>query len=377
MEKNMAINRIFYASQVAFATPWPLVADDGANYTEPLYGIQSIGINTNFNLEQSFELGQLEIYDNAEGVAEVEVTIERVLDGFVPLYSILTRNSASEYYQEFKVEEARSKLLNRSTKRTNLTLGIYDDNVNPTGNPDYMLYMSGMYINNISYNFPSDGPFTESVTLVGNFKEWGGTEKGSKYPGGEVTVPINLSNGLSLTYLNSGVMRRQNLVKNDDRNTSYFNSVLPIDEGIQSISISVDLGREDLLELGSKGPFYRAPNFPVEVTCDIEVLTKTGDLVDIEESAVTNLTNEQIRIALAYDPAHEIVPQYTFDLGDQNKLSSITYGGGDAGGGNATVTFSYTNFNYFTTPAFINSAYRYNYLRPPLYATQAPGRALN
>ena len=34
-----------------------------------------------------------------------------------------------------------------------------------------------------------------------------------------------------------------------------------------------------------------------------------------------------------------------FDLGNKNKLASVTYGGGDAGGGNATVTYNYSNFN--------------------------------
>ena len=37
-----------------------------------------------------------------------------------------------------------------------------------------------------------------------------------------------------------------------------------------------------------------------------------------------------------------------FDLGTKNRLSSVTYGGGDASGGNATITYSYTNFNELT-----------------------------
>jgi len=34
-------------------------------------------------------------------------------------------------------------------------------------------------------------------------------------------------------------------------------------------------------------------------------------------------------------------------LGNKNKLTSISYGGGDAGGGNATITYSFTNSNDF------------------------------
>ena len=37
-----------------------------------------------------------------------------------------------------------------------------------------------------------------------------------------------------------------------------------------------------------------------------------------------------------------------FDMGDNNKLSSVTYTGGDTGGGNVTVTYSYSNFNSLT-----------------------------
>ena len=36
------------------------------------------------------------------------------------------------------------------------------------------------------------------------------------------------------------------------------------------------------------------------------------------------------------------------NCGDRNKLSSVSQTGGDSGGGNVEVTYSYTNFNDFT-----------------------------
>ena len=33
------------------------------------------------------------------------------------------------------------------------------------------------------------------------------------------------------------------------------------------------------------------------------------------------------------------------NLGTKNKLSSVSYSGGDTGGGNATCTYSYSTFN--------------------------------
>ena len=36
------------------------------------------------------------------------------------------------------------------------------------------------------------------------------------------------------------------------------------------------------------------------------------------------------------------------DLGSQNRLSSVNVTGGDVGGGNEQITYSYQNFNDFT-----------------------------
>jgi hypothetical protein len=44
-------------------------------------GAQSVGMTTTFNFEQVFELGQLEIYEFIEAEPEIEVTVEKVLDG--------------------------------------------------------------------------------------------------------------------------------------------------------------------------------------------------------------------------------------------------------------------------------------------------------
>jgi hypothetical protein len=116
---------------------------------------------------------------------------------------------------------------------------------------------------------------------------------------------------------------------------------------IQSCTISTDFGREDILELGRKAPYYRAPNFPVEVTCELEVISTSGDFVSAYEEgkpAYNNTVNE------GNNTAEETIlivldDNTKFNLGSKNRLSSVTYGGGDAGGGNATMTFSYSTFN--------------------------------
>jgi hypothetical protein len=136
----------------------------------------------------------------------------------------------------------------------------------------------------------------------------------------------------------------------DDGHSASFSQAAGNNNGkiahIQNISISTDFGREDILELGSKVPYFRAANFPIEVTCEIECIATEGDWVNAYEAgdpaltnadAGNNTTNETILIVLEDGT--------TFDLGAKNRLSSVSYGGGDAGGGNATMTFSYTTFN--------------------------------
>jgi len=113
------------------------------------------------------------------------------------------------------------------------------------------------------------------------------------------------------------------------------------------VTISADFGREDINELGRKTPYFRAPNFPIEVSCEIEVISTEGDWVQAFEAGDPsnvgtanegNNTPEETILIVLDDGT-------TFDLGSKNRLSSVSYGGGDAGGGNATMTFSYTTFN--------------------------------
>lgn len=67
-------DRIFYAvQQVAIGTE--------SNTWQVLKGVQSVSMTTTFNLEQAFQLGQLAIYENIEGVPNIEMTINRLLDG--------------------------------------------------------------------------------------------------------------------------------------------------------------------------------------------------------------------------------------------------------------------------------------------------------
>lgn len=381
-------NRIFYACQAVAIEP--LKTDTNGNLvpsssnntlapqsgsTQILHGVQSVGINTTFNLEQVFELGQIHIYENMEGVPDIEVTLEKVLDGYPLMYHVAS--TAVREDTSLPSDGAKMQLVARSSQRCNVILGIFPDTVahiGDTNDPAIEVLMSGMYISSIGYTIPVDGNSTESLTLVGNHKQWNSTAT-------KLTAALarQLGSGIGGLYsdnpqadqrkLNSqftgGVQRRENVsmsksifpqsINGVQQNTSpgnaYDTSTKKPRIHVQNVNISCDLNRESVQELGRKAPYTRYANFPVEVTCEIEAITSSGDFVQALEGGRTsgpgytkgeqnygnNTANEAIRICL-----HDGT---VIDLGNKNRLSSVNYGGGDAGGGNATVTYSYSTFN--------------------------------
>jgi len=376
----MANNRVYYAiQQVSFAPN----SSGISGIKNAAHGVQSCGLTTTFNLEQVFELGQLAIYENVEGTPDIEVTMSKLLDGYIPLYCLSTADQTNG--------PQLAKRCDSNTK-TIVQLGIWDEAVESAGQTvdasastaQAWCEMSGLYISSVSYNFPVDDNFSEDITLVGNTKIWGSGQSTSAASCAAAYYPTGVHGQFGANndgpVGTGGVNRRQNILfatgtvgwqngspaaavvtaalaeaRNPDK------TILPEDipgialsgskdyAHIQSITASVDVAREELFELGAKIAYARPVTFPIEVTCDIEVTASSGDLVNAIDSCsgaasscveASNLTDRTIRIATCEGTR--------VFLGNKNKISSVTYGGGDAGGGNATVTYSYSTFNDFT-----------------------------
>ena len=325
-------DRIFYAMQNL-----AIKERSKADYTL-MSGVQSVAMTTNFNLEQVFQLGQLGIYQNIEGVPDIEMTTSKALDGTCLLY-----NAACG--------ERNTSLTNASSKTFDAKLGLWNESVDTDSinTPANLVMLSGCTIGSIGYTFGADSFFTEDMTIAANNKIWQ-SPSCTAYPLalGDLSWGTTYSEGSPVTVGNPGGVQRRELF-------DMVNSTLPIagagavPEGkskIQSISVSCDFGLEDLVELGTFTPYKRVASFPIEVTCDIEVNSTGGDKVNATESGctvgaqcdgVSQLTDQTI-ILKTCDGTQ-------IDLGTANKLSSVSYGGGDAGGGNVTVTYSYSNFN--------------------------------
>jgi len=395
----MANKRIYFANQmVAFARDGSeegLGRDPASNRAWiAARGVQSVGVTTTFNLEQAFEVGQLSIYENIEGVPDVEITATKVIDGHPLLYHFATNQAEGH--------EHGPTLAGRSAASCLMALGVWPDTADSaTGIPGQQMEASGLFCSSIGYNFPTEDNFTEDITLVGNNKAWiaitgmladpsiGGSDLDTQnqhwqdcayLPWSGAVVSGNIPSGqfdgndAPIGWEGSGIQRRENMSFAPAQSNmtkaggGYDYCRLPTDiPGIDSsgwmnprtsdnithisnITVSTDLGREDLFELGTRQPYTRPVTFPVEVTCDIEVLSVSGDLVNAFadgcgdglgcDGISDNLTNQVIRLADCDGTR--------IYLGSKNKLASVNYGGGDAGGGNVSVTYSYTTFNDFT-----------------------------
>jgi len=362
----MANKRIFFpAHQVG-------IKGDGQTTFRVIHGAQNLTTNTSFNLSQVFILGQLAIYENIEGVPDVEVSLTKVLDGY-PLI-----------YHEATIQAVDPTLIGRSNEKCLVAVAIFSDTADgASGAPLAQVQFSGMYVNSLAYSFPLEDNFTEQATLAGNDKYWANDPNlvGNEPWVGADTLGFTGAFSTDDAPIGSGgVNRRENMnflpstTVGLDTNGMVADpdcTILPpdvfgisasgtnkktdgqsFDVTITNIGVNVDFNREAIFQMGRKGAFHRYVNFPVQVTCEITSTSRSGDFVSGTEYGIRtpasiglcqdggNLQNRTIRIATC-----EGTRLY---LGLKNKLATTNYTGGDAGGGNVEVTYTFNTFNDLT-----------------------------
>lgn len=359
----MAANRrIYYAIQQLQVAPDGTAV--GAYATSHVVkGLQSLGLNTRFNLEQIFEIGQLAIYQNVEGLPDIEVSCEKLLDGNKLLYHLATPTATSP------------TLAGRSAIKCQLLMSIYADTLSSaSGTPLSEVEMSGMFISQVGYNFQINGPFSESVSFTGSNKTWrsaafgasGGFSSNTDTPlassGVQLRQHIVFGQGLGAAYPYSGATLLPPSVRGiTDMGGGTGCNIESASSGcfgasIQSIKVSCSNGRDALLELGRKAAYFRPLQFPVQVKTDIEIYAKEGDYVNAVEGSDSNTAASKIRICVGDGT--------TIDCGKQNRLESVQYGNANAGknSSNATITYSYVTYNDFSVthpqdPAGLSTVY--------------------
>ena len=369
----VANNRTFYATQALLLKPQHTaengVVTPSANWLSPK-GIQSVGISTTFNLSQVFQMGQMELYDRPEETPEIQVTINKIIDGTAPLYLLCMGG------HENLTTNQNKPLVQIANNRVNVRLGIFSDkNGAATGAVRSYVDMSGMYLSAFTYTFSTDASLTEEVTLVGNSKVWNSGILG----GAPATTQASF--GFTGSGEAPNTMMRANVVMSGSVLPSGAGGI-PLPSGsspqlgahVQNLTISSTLGRDALRELGRHNPYYRYVNFPLEITSEFTVISADGDNIQANDFNAGNLDcstgqvnqisdslggtapvtgyrntlNKEIKILLQGRACTDVLQ---FDLGKKNKLTSVNYSGADTGGGNATVTYSFSTFNTFILSA--------------------------
>lgn len=359
-------DRIYYPCQQVS------VKNDGAASYRVIHGAQQASSTTNFQNRQVYSLGQADIYQNVEDIPEVDFTISKVLDGYPLVYHEATIGAT-----------AGPSLLNRSTSKCLIALGIFSDTANSaSGNPYSNVEMSGMFVTSVRYNMPLDGNFTEEVSFQGNERIWAndsnvlqtnlwtgagtltshtGQFATADAPAG--TSGVNARQHMVFSYSGAVGVDSNNAVRDPDA------TILPQDiwgispsgtndesggkynAHVGNVSISCSMNREPKYEQGRRNPYTRVLTLPVETTCEITVAATSGDMVSATSQGILNASSgncvknfnqkdRTIRIATC-----EGTRIY---LGKKNRLRTVSQSGGDAGGGDVELTYSYVTYNDFT-----------------------------
>jgi hypothetical protein len=319
----MANKRIFYASHAVSVEN----ENSSLQVNNTIPGAQSVSINTNFDLAEVFQLGRLALYDNFPANPEVEVTINKALDGHPLIWHYFVGTNS-----------ANLQSASNETAEIVLAVGQDDDADGIIGPLVSSITMTGCYVNSLNYTFPVDDNFTEELTFVGNHKASGGVL---------LPPPENPD---------ERIIRRQNFRLHTQNGTILPQAIRG--KCISNVTISADLGREALYCLGSYAPFHRYVNFPLEITVTFDV-TQDGegpgslvgpdfDVEDVGEcqAASSISTREPIFLVIcrSTDDANVDIA-YEFDLGSGCAIQSVSYSGGDTGGGNVTETYTYQTYN--------------------------------
>lgn len=312
-------NRVFYACQAVFV--------DGTY----LKNVQSVGVDYSADAESIYDAGRSQAFGDRYNKPEVTITIERHLrSGDTPFYTTGT----SSYEASYLLKNGNLGIAGW-TGLKEYEIGLtYASDETISGSIDSVKFEYCL-VTEISYSFSVDGIFTESISLV--------TNNFTKQSAG--SVPSLGETGT--------LMRKQNFDNENSIFPTEVDAAIKIDDqrAIQSIDINLSVSYSELADTGfwrgsnqgnnpSEQNKYKYIETPIEVTCEINALARKSVQQDIlvKDNNFMTFPTPSRQIVLKFD-------NIIFDLGEKNYCTGIGFSGGDTGGGNVEVSFSYTNDN--------------------------------
>lgn len=248
-----------------------------------LKGVQSVSLTSNFNLEPVFQLSQL---------SQIEMSPTTAPEVEVTITRALLDGPAFS----IDVNDSNVTVIEQSLLTpTSLSIGI-------VGGGGFSVPEA--YISSYSVNFTTDGIFTEELSYVANGITLGGA--------------IN-----SLSDNNVHAPRRQDF-------TGLANAT--------SATFSATFNRDSVYRLGEFRPFLRSVTFPIECTLQFSKLVPDASEFPADPDSCA-IYGQEVQYNIGACNAEYIIRK--------SKLTSINYSGGDTGGGNVEVQYTYTSYNNF------------------------------
>lgn len=310
--------RIFYAlQQVEIASDTSATAAS-INYTT-LKGVQSVGLSSTTNIESFSAFGSTEATSILQDL-DLEITLENGLgDSWQnSLYGLGVNGSNVWDFSSFNFDTPRS---------VRLTYKVSDSEIQ-TITLDTILA-------SYSIQMGTDGPATESVTFNN-----AGTAVFAKTSAVAGALPSQTSAKLC-DVITRPFFTALKTTKYDDCCSTSTNAPAEYSNVI-SFSAGFDLSNEKVSVLGQSLPIGKFSSFPSETSAEVEThVDPSGSIGNLNSGSVTGNSLDDV----CYDIAIQM-PGNEFGM-ESMRWAGSSRSGGDVGGGNVTVSDSYTGYNTF------------------------------
>ena len=311
-------NRVFFACQAVVVSGGSGFPGSAGRY---LQGVQSVSMSSSADTEQVFQFGTVGLFENynTRSTGDGELTIEKfigekknhsvgaMLCGDPTIsgnYAFINGGTQTVPSQENKWTYGFN---NMSSKKMTVMVYLLPEASGIKKNGDTAegtkIEFEDAIVSEYSVAAQIDGPATESVTFVSN-------TFGTAYSDETFETDSNFN-------------YTGNVVKRGGLSGDFSDG--------DSVSYSISIGNEDLFSLGQLDPYAKVPTFPASVTVEATRKAKSGfnsaagGAGGVKETSFGGL-----------------------EVGSSGLvLTNTSYGGGDAGGGNATITETYSSFNAF------------------------------
>lgn len=314
----MGNKRVFYACQGLML--------DG----KPLYGVQSVSVRTEQNTNVVENWGSLHISGVAVDTPRSTITISRIIAS--PEGTGITPEGTGIYGG---IVSGNLEAISENHSRQ-LCLFVSDDTqpgISESSSNVRSISFKDSSINSLSYSISVDGFLTENTEIIAYNKEFN-------------------SSGCPVENMDFDNIKGHPIQRQDISSFSFSNKVPS--GAIQDVTISIPFNIQTVDEFGTAlsrhSQKYRYATFPIASTLSVTAIYQNTDRFDnymFAEPTGTNTTT--------CDNMPPDFPQMTglnistcgdFGVSLSNCiLQSIDYGGGDAGGGHATLTYDFVCYN--------------------------------